>query len=89
MLCSAVISLVSAATPSEVTMTIRDLVRDRGARLFCYANGQEVEFGNAIGGRDGVFHTSSRPSSNSSSAFRGLEAHDGICMSPSGHANFG
>ena len=32
----------------EVTLAIRDLVRDRGARLFYYATGQEVAFANAI-----------------------------------------
>ena len=28
----------------EVTLVIRDLVRDRGCRLFYYASGQEVQF---------------------------------------------
>ena len=32
----------------EVTLVIRDLVRDRGCRLFYYATGQEVQFANAI-----------------------------------------
>lgn len=32
----------------EVTLVIRDLVRDRGCRLFYYASGQEVPFANAI-----------------------------------------
>ena len=32
----------------EVTLVIRDLVRDRGCRLFYYATGQEVMFANAI-----------------------------------------
>jgi site-specific DNA recombinase len=32
----------------EVTLVIRDLVRDRGCRLFYYASGQEVQFANAI-----------------------------------------
>ena len=32
----------------EVTLVIRDLVRDRGCRLFYYATGQEVAFANAI-----------------------------------------
>ena len=32
----------------EVTLVIRDLIRDRGCRLFYYASGQEVAFANAI-----------------------------------------
>ncbi len=32
----------------EVTLVIRDLVRDRGCRLFYYSSGQEVQFANAI-----------------------------------------
>jgi len=32
----------------EVTLVVRDLVRDRGCRLFYYVNGQEVHFANAI-----------------------------------------
>ena len=32
----------------EVTLVIRDLVRDRGCRLFYYVSGQEVQFANAI-----------------------------------------
>jgi site-specific DNA recombinase len=32
----------------EVTLVIRDLVRDRGCRLYYYAGGQEVQFANAI-----------------------------------------
>src|SRR5690242_5772011 len=32
----------------EVTLVVRDLVRDRGCRLFYYASGQEVMFANAI-----------------------------------------
>lgn len=32
----------------EVTLVIRDLVRDRGCRLFYYSTGQEVAFANAI-----------------------------------------
>ena len=32
----------------EVTLVVRDLVRDRGCRLFYYTNGQEVQFANAI-----------------------------------------
>ena len=32
----------------EVTLVVRDLVRDRGCRLFYYVNGQEVQFANAI-----------------------------------------
>jgi site-specific DNA recombinase len=32
----------------EVTLVIRDLVRDRGCRLFYYTTGQEVAFANAI-----------------------------------------
>lgn len=32
----------------EITLVVRDLVRDRGCRLFYYANGQEVQFANAI-----------------------------------------
>ncbi len=32
----------------EVTLVIRDLVRDRGCRLFYYVTGQEVLFANAI-----------------------------------------
>lgn len=32
----------------EVTLVIRDLVRDRGCRLFYYVTGQEVQFANAI-----------------------------------------
>lgn len=32
----------------EVTLVIRDLVRDRGCRLFYYTTGQEVQFANAI-----------------------------------------
>lgn len=32
----------------EVTLAIRDLVRDRGARLFYYTTNQEVAFANAI-----------------------------------------
>ena len=32
----------------EVTLVVRDLVRDRGCRLFYYATGQEVQFANAI-----------------------------------------
>ncbi len=32
----------------EVTLVIRDLVRDRGCRLFYYVSGQEVAFANAI-----------------------------------------
>ena len=32
----------------EVTLVVRDLVRDRGCRLFYYASGQEVQFANAI-----------------------------------------
>jgi len=32
----------------EVTLVIRDLVRDRGCRLFYYVNGHEVQFANAI-----------------------------------------
>jgi site-specific DNA recombinase len=32
----------------EVTLVIRDLVRDRGCRLFYYTSGQEVQFANAI-----------------------------------------
>lgn len=32
----------------EVTLVIRDLVRDRGCRLYYYATGQEVLFANAI-----------------------------------------
>ncbi len=32
----------------EVTLVVRDLVRDRGCRLFYYVNGQQVQFANAI-----------------------------------------
>ena len=32
----------------EVTLAVRDIVRDRGARLFYYAERKEVEFANAI-----------------------------------------
>ena len=32
----------------EVTLVIRDLVRDRGCRLIYYVSGQEVQFANAI-----------------------------------------
>ncbi len=32
----------------EVTLVIRELVRDRGCRLFYYVTGQEVQFANAI-----------------------------------------
>lgn len=32
----------------EVTLVIRDLVRDRGCRLYYYTTGQEVQFSNAI-----------------------------------------
>ncbi|MCE9573511.1 MAG: recombinase family protein [Deltaproteobacteria bacterium] len=32
----------------EVTLVVRDLVRDRGCRLFYYASGQEALFANAI-----------------------------------------
>jgi DNA invertase Pin-like site-specific DNA recombinase len=32
----------------EVTLVVRDLVRDRGCRLYYYATGQEVQFANAI-----------------------------------------
>ena len=32
----------------EVTLAIRDLVRDRGCRLYYYVTGQEVQFANAI-----------------------------------------
>jgi site-specific DNA recombinase len=32
----------------EVTLVVRDLVRDRGCRLFYYSNSQEVQFANAI-----------------------------------------
>jgi DNA invertase Pin-like site-specific DNA recombinase len=32
----------------EVTLVVRDLVRDRGCRLYYYASGQEVQFANAI-----------------------------------------
>ena len=32
----------------EVTLVVRDLIRDRGCRLFYYATGQEVLFANAI-----------------------------------------
>jgi len=32
----------------EVTLVVRDLIRDRGCRLFYYASGQEVAFANAI-----------------------------------------
>lgn len=32
----------------EVTLVVRDLVRDRGCRLFYYVNGQEALFANAI-----------------------------------------
>lgn len=32
----------------EVTLVVRDLVRDRGCRLFYYTTGQEVQFANAI-----------------------------------------
>ncbi len=32
----------------EVTLVIRDLVRDRGCRLYYYSSGQEVQFSNAI-----------------------------------------
>src|SRR5688500_9341755 len=32
----------------EVTLVVRDLVRDRGCRLFYYVTGQEVQFANAI-----------------------------------------
>jgi DNA invertase Pin-like site-specific DNA recombinase len=32
----------------EVTLVVRDLVRDRGCRLLYYASGQEVAFANAI-----------------------------------------
>ncbi len=32
----------------EVTLVIRDLVRDRGCHLFYYSTGQEVQFSNAI-----------------------------------------
>lgn len=32
----------------EVTLVVRDLVRDRGCRLFYYATGHEVQFENAI-----------------------------------------
>lgn len=32
----------------EVTLVIRDLVRDRGCRLFYYSSGHEVQFANAI-----------------------------------------
>ena len=32
----------------EVTLVIRDLVRDRGCHLYYYATGQEVQFANAI-----------------------------------------
>ncbi len=32
----------------EVTLVVRDLVRDQGCRLFYYTTGQEVQFANAI-----------------------------------------
>src|SRR6185436_5226061 len=32
----------------EVTLVVRDLVRDRGCRLYYYATSQEVQFANAI-----------------------------------------
>lgn len=32
----------------EVTLVVRDLVRDRGCRLFYYVSGQEVQFANAV-----------------------------------------
>jgi DNA invertase Pin-like site-specific DNA recombinase len=32
----------------EVTLVVRDLVRDRGCRLYYYATGHEVQFANAI-----------------------------------------
>src|SRR5450755_4007858 len=32
----------------EVTLVIRDLVRDRGCRLYYYSSGHEVQFANAI-----------------------------------------
>ena len=32
----------------EVTLVVRDLVRDRGCRLYYYVTGQEVLFANAI-----------------------------------------
>lgn len=32
----------------EVTLVVRDLVRDRGCRLFYYTSGHEVQFANAI-----------------------------------------
>ncbi len=32
----------------EVTLVVRDLVRDRGCRLYYYVTGQEVQFANAI-----------------------------------------
>ena len=32
----------------EVTLAIRDLVRDRGCRLYYYVTGQQVQFANAI-----------------------------------------
>jgi site-specific DNA recombinase len=32
----------------EVTLVVRDLVRDRGCRLYYYASGHEVQFANAI-----------------------------------------
>ena len=32
----------------EVTLVIRDLVRDRGCQLYYYATGQQVQFANAI-----------------------------------------
>lgn len=31
----------------EVTLVVRDLVRDRGCRLYDYVTGQEVQFANA------------------------------------------
>jgi hypothetical protein len=32
----------------EVTLVVRDLVRERGCRLFYYVTGNEVQFANAI-----------------------------------------
>src|SRR5262249_33918070 len=32
----------------EVTLVVRDLVRDRGCRLYDYVTGQEVQFANAL-----------------------------------------
>lgn len=42
------INLVSGRDAIEVILVVRDLVRDRGCRLFCYVTGQEVQFANAI-----------------------------------------